>query len=194
MRYRVCFYYSRIVFSQVKFQVRIAAPSRCDIERALSIVEYFLSVCVFYQTKHYICPMENIGITIPAGTRKEDIKAREKIIKDFYAKWISEHPDKKIWNENLQDYICVKYQSINETYNKAARRYESTLAVFRLTEVMEKAILKEETKPGDKNQKPYSKLLIMLHDDIKLTVGVQKSTQEKVQYCLTALGSTSVSK
>ena len=40
--------------------------------------------------------MENNGITIPAGTRKEDIKAREKIIKDFYAKWISEHPDKKI--------------------------------------------------------------------------------------------------
>ena len=107
--------------------------------------------------------MENIGITIPAGTRKDDFKAREKF---------------------------------NETYNKAARRYESTLAVFRLTEVMEKAILKEEkkTKPGDKNQKPYSKLLIMLHDDIKLTVGVQKSTQEKVQYCLTALGSTSVRK
>ena len=136
--------------------------------------------------------MENNGITIPAGTRKEDIKAREKIIKDFYAKWISEHPDKKIWNEDLQDYICVKYQSINETDNKAARRHESTLVVFRLTEVLEKAVLKEErqTKPGDKNQKPYSKLLIMLYDGIKLTVGVQKSTQEKVQYCLTALGST----
>ena len=142
---------------------------------------------------HYICRMENIGITIPTGTRKEDIKVREKIIKDFYAKWISEHPDKKIWNEDLQDYICVKYQSINETYNKAARRYESTLAVFRLTEVMEKAVFKEEkpTKPGDKNQKPYSKLLILLYDGIKLTVGVQKTTQEKVQYCLTALGSVS---
>ncbi len=141
---------------------------------------------------HYICRMENIGITIPTGTRKEDIKVREKIIKNFYAKWISEHPDKKIWNEDLQDYICVKYQSINETYNKAARRHESTLAVFRLTEVLEKAVLKKEgqTKPGDKNQKPYSKLLIMLYDGIKLTVGVQKSTQEKVQYCLTALGST----
>lgn len=136
--------------------------------------------------------MENIGITIPTGTRREDIKVREKIIKNFYAKWISEHPDKKIWNEDLQDYICVKYQSINETYNKAARRYESTLAVFRLTEVLEKAVLKEErqTKPDDKNQKPYSNLLIMLYDGIKLTVGVQKSTQEKVQYCLTALGST----
>ena len=137
--------------------------------------------------------MENNGITIPAGTRKEDIKAREKIIKDFYAKWINEHPDKKIWNEDLQDYICVKYQSINETYNKAARRHESTLAVFRLTEVLEKAVFKEEkpTKPADKNQKPYSKLLILLYDGIKLTVGVQKTTQEKVQYCLTALGSVS---
>ena len=123
---------------------------------------------------------------------KEDIKVREKVIKDFYARWISEHPDKKIWTENLQDYILVKYQSINETYNKAARRYESTLAVFRLTEVMEKAVLKSEkgTKPGDKNQKPYSKLLIMFHDGIKLTVGVQRTTQEKVQYCLTAVGAT----
>ena len=137
--------------------------------------------------------MENVGITIPTGTRKEDIKVCEKIIKDFYAKWISENPEKKIWNDNLQDYICVKYQSINETYNKAARRYESTLAVFRLSEVLTNAILKEEksTKPGDKNQKPYSKLLIMFHDGIKLTVGVQKTTLEKVQYCLTAVGTTS---
>ena len=136
--------------------------------------------------------MENTGITIPAGTRKEDIKVREKIIKDFYARWISEHPDKKIWNNSLQDYICVKYQSINETYNKAARRHESTLAVFRLSEVLEKAVLKEEksAKPGDMNQKPYSKLLIMFYNGIKLTVGVQKTTNEKVQYCLTAVGAT----
>ena len=137
--------------------------------------------------------MKDIISKTPIGTNKEDIKIREKIIKDFYAKWISEHPEKKIWNENLQDYILVKYQSINETYNKAARRYESTLAVFRLTEVLERAILKSEkrTKPGDKNQKVYSKLLIMFHDGIKLTVGVQKTTQEKVQYCLTAVGTSS---
>lgn len=147
-------------------------------------------ISIRYKLIPYICPMENMGIKVPAGTGKEDIKVREKIIKDFYAKWISEHPEKKIWNENLQDFIHVKYQSINETYNKAARRYESTIAVFRLTEVMEKAVLKEvkNTKPCDKNQKPYSKLLIMLYDGIKLTVGVQKSSQEKVQYCLTALG------
>ena len=33
---------------------------------------------------------------IPKGRTKEDIKAREKLIKDFYAQWISEHPDKKV--------------------------------------------------------------------------------------------------
>ena len=33
--------------------------------------------------------MEKIGIMIPTGTVKEDIKVREKIIKDFYAKWSS---------------------------------------------------------------------------------------------------------
>ena len=127
---------------------------------------------------------------IPVGTSKSDIKIREKLIKDFYSQWISEHPDKKIWNQNLNDYIYVKYLSINETYNKAARRYESTLAVFRLTEVLQKAILKEEKtiKPGDKNQKSFSKLLIMFLDDIKLTVGIQKTTQQKVQYCLTSVG------
>ena len=127
---------------------------------------------------------------IPTGTSKEDIKIREKIIKDYYANWISDNPEKKIWNDNLQDYILVKYQSINETYNKAARRFESTLAVFRLSEVLKKAVLKSErrTKPGDKNQRPYSKLLIMFYDGIKLTVGVKKTTQEKVQYCLTAVG------
>ena len=35
---------------------------------------------------------------IPLGRSKEDIKAREQIIKDFYANWIAEHPDKKVLN------------------------------------------------------------------------------------------------
>lgn len=135
--------------------------------------------------------MEEKDVVIPRGITKEEIKIRESIIKDYYVRWIIEHPDKKIWNDSLGDYIHVKFISINETYNKAARRYESTLAVFRLTEVMAKAVLQQEkpTKPGDKNQKSFGKLLIMIHDGIKLTVGVQKSNQDKVQYCVTAIGS-----
>ena len=77
---------------------------------------------------------------IPKGRTKDDIKAREKLIKDFYAQWISEHPDKKVWNCDMGAFIHVKFLSINETYEKAARDYESTLAVFRLTEILESAV------------------------------------------------------
>ena len=131
-------------------------------------------------------------VSVPIGSDKESIKTREKIIKDFYAHWIAENPSKQIWNEHLQDYILVKFISINETYNKAARRYESTLAVFRLTEVLRNAILieKKDAKPNDRNQKKFSSLLIMRYDNIKLIVGIQRSNQDKVQYCLSSISGT----
>lgn len=124
---------------------------------------------------------------IPAGRTKEDIKAREQIIKTFYSKWIAEHQDKKVLNTALGKYICVKFLSINETYEKAARNYESTLAVFRLTEILQNATLIEElpAKRNTRNQKQFEKLLVMQYENIKLTVGLQRSNQDLVQYCIT---------
>ena len=124
---------------------------------------------------------------IPAGRTKEDIKVREQIIKDFYAQWIAEHPDKKVFNITLGKHICVKFLSINETYEKASRCYESTLAVFRLTEILEKATFVEElpAKRNTRNQKQFEKLLVMRYENIKLTVGLQRSNQDLVQYCIT---------
>ena len=124
---------------------------------------------------------------IPKGRTKDDIKAREKLIKDFYSQWISEHPEKKIWNNNLGAFIHVKFLSINETYEKAARNYESTLAVFRLTEILEKAVIigEKATNRMTRNQKQFDKLIILKHGEVKLTVGLQRSTQEMVQYCIT---------
>ena len=52
-----------------------------------------------------ICAME-----IPRGNSREDIKARKQIINDFYANWIAEHPDKKVWNKSLHAYIHVKFR------------------------------------------------------------------------------------
>lgn len=126
-------------------------------------------------------------MTIPTGHTKEDIKAREQIIKDFYAKWISEHPDKKIRNKCLNKDIHVKFLSINETYEKASRSYESTQAVLRLTELLEEATLlcEEPIKGKTRNQKSFEKLYILRLDNIKMTIGLQKSTQELVQYCIT---------
>ena len=126
---------------------------------------------------------------IPQGNSREEVKLRDQIIKDFYAGWIAENPEKKMWNEDLQDYILVKYLSITETVEKAARQYESTLAVMRLSELLTKSKKVAEVPPkkGTKNQKPFLKMYIMQLDNIKMTVGLQKSTGDKVQYCITAL-------
>ena len=126
---------------------------------------------------------------IPQGNSREEVKLRDQMIKDFYAGWIAENPEKKMWNDDLQDYILVKYLSITETAEKAARQYESTLAVMRLSELLTKSKKVAEVPPkkGTKNQKPFLKMYIMQLDNIKMTVGLQKSTGDKVQYCITAL-------
>ena len=126
---------------------------------------------------------------IPQGNSREEVKQRDQIIKDFYAGWLAENPEKRMWNEDLQDYILVKYLSITETAEKAARQYESTLAVMRLSELLTKSMKVAEVPPkkGTKNQKPFLKMYIMQMDNIKMTVGLQKSTGDKVQYCITAL-------
>lgn len=112
---------------------------------------------------------------------------REKIIKDFYAHWIEANPAKKVWNDNLQAYIYIKFKSINETYAKAARTYESTCAVFLLDDILKTAILVKEMDPKrNENQKVYEKMLLMRAlENVKLIVGLQRSTQEHVQYSIT---------
>ena len=99
---------------------------------------------------------------IPVGRTKEDIKAREQIIKEFYAHWIGEHPDKKVLNVVLGKYICVKFLSINETYEKASRSYESTLAVFKLTEILQNATLIEELPAKRNRRKCCGKVAIIV--------------------------------
>ena len=49
---------------------------------------------------------ENIYIEdyiIPKGSKKEDLKAREKIINAIYRKWTAENPEKCLFNEDLKD-------------------------------------------------------------------------------------------
>lgn len=125
---------------------------------------------------------------IPRGKTREEIKIREKIIKDFYARWIANNPSKSVWNESLKANIKVKFISINETYEHAARSYESTLAVLRLTEILSNAVFisRDTKKTNDKNQKSFSHLCIMRYENVKLVVGYQKSKDEYVQYSITS--------
>ena len=92
---------------------------------------------------------------IPKGSTREDIKARKKIIGDFYASWIEAHPDKKIWNKSLHAYIHVKFQSINETKGHAALSIKSTLAVFSLTKILKEAYVVEKWAPKYDDLSPY---------------------------------------
>ena len=123
---------------------------------------------------------------IPRGSSRVDIKARKQIIKDYYAKWNAEHPDKRVRNKALNADIHVKFVSINETSGQTSVSYESTLEVFRLTEIMAEATLVKMMPPkrNDKNQRPYSEMLIMHHKTAMLVVGKQRTTGEYVQYCI----------
>lgn len=127
-------------------------------------------------------------IDIPKGNGRESKKARKQILKDFYAKWIADNPNKIVWNHALRAYIHIKYISINETSGQASISYESTREVFRLSEVLSDATLIKEMPPkrDDQNQRPYSKILVMKHKGAMLIIGQQGSTGEYVQYCISA--------
>ena len=124
---------------------------------------------------------------IPKGSTREDIKARKKIIGDFYARWNAENPQKRVFNASLNDYIYVKFHSLNETRGHASGTYESTKAVFNLSKILKKAVLVEEKpkKKEDNNQRLFSKILVMRYRHVKLTVGYQVSKGHYVQYWIT---------
>ena len=102
--------------------------------------------------------------------------------------------DRKIFNKSLDDYIHIKYISINETAGHASLRYLSTLAVLQLDAILPNAILKasKPINPKTKNQKGFSRMLIMEYccpaiGLVRLTVGQKGSDGTKVQYCITAI-------
>jgi hypothetical protein len=131
---------------------------------------------------------------VPLGQTKEELQIRKKFIKDFYAIWNAANPTKHVYNIDLNDFISVRFLSIQETSLLAALSYKSTLAVTYLTEILERATVKERVKPkpNNQNQKRFSEMIIMIYDKkefgtIKLTVGVLKSSRQKIQYCITAM-------
>lgn len=128
---------------------------------------------------------------IPRGNSKADIKAREKIISDVYRQWYNAHPDRRAYNYNLKAYINVRYLSVTETVEKAARTYLSTLAVLQLDTILaqSKKYGPAQTPKHNSNQKGFVKMIVMRYNMIgvgivKMTVGLKQSG-EYVQYCIT---------
>jgi len=124
---------------------------------------------------------------IPKGMDKENLKSREKIINEIYHKWFSNNPNKCTYNRNLNDFIHIRFESINETINKAARSYQSTIIMFQLTDILQKAKVIGYEKPKlNKNQSKYIQMIIMQWKNAKMVVGVRKD-KKKIQYCITTI-------
>ena len=131
---------------------------------------------------------------IPSGDSPEDRRIRNRLIRLFYLQWLNKHREKKVFNKSLNDFIYVKYVSINETAGHASLRYLSTLAVLQLDAILPNAVLKSSKpiKQNTRNQKSFKKMLVMEYTCpgiglVRLTVGQKSSDGTKVQYCITAI-------
>ena len=134
------------------------------------------------------------NIIIPKGNCVEEIKQREKIIRDFYHKWKEVNPSQQRYNLSLKEYINIRMVSIIETSEHTAKSYLSTLAVLQLDAILigAKKVSICKIKEGNKNQRPFERMMIMKFELIgigivKMTVGIRRRTREKVQYCITAI-------
>ena len=131
---------------------------------------------------------------IPKGNTLDEIKQREQIIRDFYREWREKNPSQRKYNLSLKEYINIRMVSIVETSEHAAKNYLSTLAILQLDAILVGArkVAIKKTKPGNTNQQPFERRMIMEYDmmgigSVKMTVGIRRRTQEKVQYCITAI-------
>jgi transcriptional regulator with XRE-family HTH domain len=158
-------------------------PDVCD----LPIIES----CISEQSDDYL---EIRPEDVPVGDSVEDRRTRNRLIRKFYFHWMARHEDRKVFNKTLNDYIHIKYISVNETAGHASLRYLSTLAVLQLDAILPNAVLKDN-KPANtktKNQKGFKRMLIMEYNCpaigmVRLTVGQKASDDLKVQYCITAI-------
>ena len=131
---------------------------------------------------------------IPEGNTLDEIKERERIIREFYREWKEKNPLQRKYNLALKEYINIRMVSIVETSEHAAKSYLSTLAVLQLDAILvgAKKVSIKKVKPNNKNQQPFERMMIMEYElvgigTVKMTVGVRRRTQEKVQYCITAI-------
>ena len=140
---------------------------------------------------------DNVSIEdyiIPKRRDKTCIKARENIIWAILGKWLSQNPLKRKKNIDLNDYIYLRFDGMQETVNKAARNYKSTMAVLQLDFILANATKVSTDKPQSKRQEKFSEMIILnvntptfLPYFDKVGVTKQKKNGKKIQYSITAI-------
>jgi hypothetical protein len=135
---------------------------------------------------------------IPKGRENIDIKARENVVWAMLGRWLSKNPLKRKRNADLEDFIYLRFDGMQETVNKAARNYKSTIAIFELDFILANATEIGTDKPKSKRQEKFAEMLIMnvnapaflpYFERIKMLVGItkQKKDAKKIQYSITAI-------
>ena len=129
---------------------------------------------------------------IPMGNSREEIEIRRTIIHNFIQEWRNSHEDKRIFNENLGEYIRINQVFLLESVAHSVANYKSTKAVLMLEEIMTKAVYIgiSRKKEGDSNQKSFEKMIVMMYKseqlgNVKMTVGIKNRTHEKIEYSIT---------
>lgn len=139
-------------------------------------------------------PFEIAPEDIPTGDSVEDRRERQKIIFSFYRHWRETHPEMRMFNSSLGDWIYVRHISVDETAGHASLTYLSTLAVLQLDTIMRDAVYVGEkaARSETKNQTQFTKMIQLRHTlpgigRVRLMVGVKKHSKTKVQYCITSI-------
>jgi hypothetical protein len=113
-------------------------------------------------------------------------------------KWLSKNPLKRKKNTDLDDFIYLRFDGMQETVNKAARNYKSTMAVCELDFILVNATKTNTDKPKSNRQEKFAKMLIMnantpdylpYFEKVKMLVSItkQKKDAKKIQYSITAI-------
>lgn len=118
-------------------------------------------------------------------------RVRRRLIFEFIKKWHENHPDARVFNTDLNEYVIINHSFLDEATTHSAKSYKSTKAVLIFEQAIKNATkyAVTKTKEGDKNQAKFQEMLVLTYhcDDlgtIKLTVGVRFRSHDKVQYAI----------
>jgi len=140
-------------------------------------------------------PIEYDENGIPKGRSIEEIRMREKIISEYMHQWTIDNPERYVHNISLKDNIFIKGKSIGEMLQHSSKRYESTIGALQFAKILESAILHTDNIPvkkGNNKQAEFHHMMILTYQQdnlglAKVTVGVKKSNNQKIQYGITVL-------
>ena len=125
---------------------------------------------------------------IPMGGSRDEMQIRREKIHQHIQQWRTDHAETPyIYNKDLKENVKINQLFLLESVAHSAYSYQSTKAVLGMEEVITEAKFVCKVKAKDNsNQKPFKEMMILRYHSsllgtVKITIGIRKRTQEKVQ-------------